>query len=50
MIQRFNGSRFFNLLNSAFHVKILLRHVIVFAVENFLEAADGFSDRHLFAG
>src|SRR6266498_204621 len=43
------GSTLFNLFNAAFHVKIHLRHFVVFAFENFLEAANGIGHRHLLA-
>src|SRR3954462_12972575 len=33
----------------AFHIEIAFGDVVVFAVENFLEAFDGFGDRDLFA-
>ena len=40
---------FFNFINPALHIKIAFGHVVVFAIENFLEGANGFGDRHLFA-
>src|SRR5215470_11188310 len=36
-----------NFLDWALHIEVALRHVIVFAFQNLLEAANGFSDRDL---
>src|ERR1043165_7859142 len=43
-------STFFNLLDAALHVKIGFGHLVVFAIENFLESPDGFGNRNWFAG
>src|ERR1044071_865100 len=42
-------STLFNLVDAALHVKIRLGHVVVFAVQDFLEAADGLRHGHRFA-
>src|ERR1700690_1755563 len=47
--RRPSRSRFFDFFNSTLHIEILFGHVVVLAVQNFLEAADGFGDGHLFA-
>src|SRR5438045_6739037 len=43
-------STFFDLVDAALHVKVGFRHVVVFAVEDFLETADRVGHRNLFAG
>src|SRR5437016_1159679 len=43
-------SVFFDLVDAALHVKVSFGHVVVFAVENFLETADRVGHRNLFAG
>src|SRR5208282_460001 len=41
---------FFNFFDAALHVKVLFRHVVVFAVQDFLESAHGLGHRHLPSG
>ena len=41
--------RFLDLFDAAFHVEIAFGHFVVFAVEDFLEAADGVGDLDLLA-
>ena len=43
-------STFLDFVNAALHVEILLADIVVFAIENFLEATNGFGHRHLLAG
>src|SRR5436309_407928 len=38
-----------NVFNPAFHIKVTFGHLVMFAVQNFLEPADRLGDRHLFA-
>ncbi len=38
---------FLNRIHAALHVKILLGHVVMFAVENFFKTADCFCNRHV---
>src|SRR4030095_4095323 len=45
----FYFSTFFDHLDSALHVEILLGHIVVFAVENFFETADCFRNRNILA-
>ena len=45
----FHPSTLFNLLNCALHVEVSFRHVIVLAVKDLLEAANGVRHRDLFA-
>src|ERR1051326_4928893 len=40
---------FFNFVDSALHVKVTFRNFVMFAFEDFFEAADGFRDWHLLA-
>src|SRR5438034_9592823 len=42
-------STFLNFFDAALHVKVGFGHVVVFAVQDFLETADGVRHRHLFA-
>src|SRR5438270_494675 len=42
-------STFLNFFDAALHVKVGFGHVVVFAVQDFLEAFDGVRHRHLFA-
>src|SRR6266516_3580051 len=42
-------STFFDLVDAALHVKIGFGHLVVFAVEDFLETADGVRHRDLFS-
>src|SRR5262245_44141313 len=44
-----NDSTLFDFFNRTFHIKVCLRHLVVLAVKDFLEAANGFSHGHLFA-
>src|SRR5690349_8719637 len=40
-------SRLLDFLDPALHIEVPFRHVVVRAVENLFEAADGVGDRHL---
>src|SRR5204863_2153255 len=44
-----NRKSFFDHVDAALHVEILLGHIVVFAVENFFETADCFRDRNILA-
>src|SRR5262249_29676681 len=44
-----NESTLFDFFNRTLHIKIRLRRLVVLAVKDFLEAANGFSHGYLFA-
>src|SRR5205807_10220812 len=48
-LQRFNASSFHNHIDAALHVEVLFGNFVMFAIEDFFEAAHRLRDRNILA-